>query len=209
MSIDSVGKTLVNLLRTKLGHHTFDHDDLPTPEVGINIHVASPAEAADLDAQITLFLYDVMESESLKNRPWVERDQGRKVERVRPPLTLDLLYMLTVYSPRDDSDSEKAHRYLSDAMRVFHENGVLSDSQLIGDFPNKEQLELHVTMKPISMEDLTRIWSIFPNVPYQTSVCYLVTPVEIESKDSITASRVLDKQSRYESKERAVAEVNE
>ena len=30
------------------------------------------------------------------------------------------------------------------------------------------------------MEDMTRIWSVFPDTPYEISVTYLVTPVEIE-----------------------------
>jgi hypothetical protein len=42
------------------------------------------------------------------------------------------------------------------------------------------------------MEDMTRIWSVFPDTPYEISVTYLVTSVEIESARQLGTAPVVD-----------------
>jgi hypothetical protein len=42
------------------------------------------------------------------------------------------------------------------------------------------------------MEDMTRIWSVFPDTPYELSVTYLVTPVPIESARTLGSAPVVD-----------------
>jgi hypothetical protein len=51
---------------------------------------------------------------------------------------------------------------------------------------------LRITLNPITMEDMTRIWSVFPDTPYEISVTYLVTPVAIESENTLSTAPVLD-----------------
>jgi hypothetical protein len=51
---------------------------------------------------------------------------------------------------------------------------------------------LRVTLNPISMEDMTRIWSVFPDTQYELSVTYLVTPVPIESARTLGSAPVVD-----------------
>jgi Zn-dependent protease len=49
-----------------------------------------------------------------------------------------------------------------------------------------------VTLNPITMEDMTRIWSVFPDTPYEISVSYLVTPVAIDSAREDIGAPVVD-----------------
>jgi hypothetical protein len=72
-----------------------------------------------------------------------------------------------------------AQLLLGQAMRVFFDNGILTGSLLEGDLPRDEELRL--SLQPITIEDLTRIWSVFPETALQPSVSYLVTPVRIRS----------------------------
>jgi hypothetical protein len=117
------------------------------------------------------------------------------IERTAP-LTVDLYYLLTAHPV---PDLLGAHRALSRAMRVFYDHGILRGSLLrcepTNDAPSKgltEDSVLRVTLNPITMEDMTRIWSVFPDTPYEISVTYLVTPVPIESARTLTTAPVVD-----------------
>jgi hypothetical protein len=106
---------------------------------------------------------------------------GKLIEK-RKPLALDLYYLLTAHS--GSSNLLDAHTALSRAMRVFYDNGILTGSLLRSDNPSTgltRDSVLRLTLNPISMEDMTRIWSVFPDTPFELSVAYLVTPVVIES----------------------------
>lgn len=65
-------------------------------------------------------------------------------------------------------------------MQIFYENPVLTISQPGNDSTAGQRLRL--TLNPIRVEELIRIWNAFPNVPLQPSVAYLVTPAEISPK---------------------------
>jgi hypothetical protein len=181
-TITDVSRTLLDLLKAEL------------PDVATKIVLASPKNAGT--NLLTLFLYRVLENPFLKNdsRPLLPPDAaGRAVEQ-QPPLTVDLYYLLTAH-PGQPPDLLEAHRALSRAMRVFYDHGLLRGSLLRADAPSKGLTAdslLRVTLNPISMEDMTRIWSVFPDTPYEISVTYLVTPVAIESAVTLTTAPVVD-----------------
>jgi hypothetical protein len=182
-TIEDVSRTLVDLLKNAITTET------PTVKVAL----ASPKNPEG--NQLTLFLYKLMPNPDLNNadRRVVPKPDG-KLAAERAPLVLDAYYMLTSHA----SDSEHlldAHRALSRAMRVFHDNGVLTGSLLRAHGAGlglAADSVLRVTLNPITMEDMTRIWSVFPDTPYEISVTYLVTPVEIESSLEVTGAPVVD-----------------
>jgi hypothetical protein len=50
---------------------------------------------------------------------------------------------------------------------------------------------VRVTLDPISSEEMSRIWALFPVANYRTSVVYLVTPVWLDpAAPAITAAPV-------------------
>jgi Pvc16 N-terminal domain len=189
MSVDSIrytSETLIRLLRANI-------DELNTE----NAIVASPVEIRNLgNVRLTLYLYSIVENPDLKNEDWilVNDRQSQKA-----PLSLDLYYLLTVY-PDETQPAEglhdsniEAHRTLGRAMRVFYDNGILSGSMLQGTLRNLDQ-PLRLTLNPITVEDLTRIWSVFPETSYRPSVCYLVSPVRVDSEETTDTQRVVDRQ---------------
>jgi Pvc16 N-terminal domain len=182
-TLRDVSRTLLDLLK----------NNLPDLKAANRIALASPKNAGS--NLLTLFLYKVTESPDLKNaeRQVVRQPNGQVLERPAP-LSLDTYYLLTAHAG-DPPDQLEAHRALSRAMRVFYDNGILQGSQLRADDPSTgltESSVLRITLNPISMEDMTRIWSVFPDVPYEISVSYLVTPVEIDSRREITGAPVVD-----------------
>lgn len=182
-TIADVGQTLISLLRNEM-------EDITSDEIAL----MSPADVGDQDIRITIFLYSIVATPSLRNEPPINSKPG---ESQIPPLTLDLYYMLTCYgSERLDNLTERtlqARRLLGRAMRIFYDFGIIGGSLLQGNLAGTDE-ELRITLNAITVEDITRIWSVFPDTPFRTSVCYLVTPVRLASKRATSHQRVISKQ---------------
>ena len=114
-------------------------------------------------------------------------------------MTLELYYMLTSHPPSGTQDktdkSLEEHTVLGKAVRVLYDNPILKGSVLKGDL-NKDE-ELHITITSLNLEDLTKIWTTFPNKPFRPSVCYVVTPVKIDSERVMGVQRVISKETNY------------
>ena len=178
-TIKDVSKTLLDLLTTNLP--------------GVAIDLLSPKHPGA--NRLTLFLYKVLENPEFKNAEHhtLTTTNDGKLIQTRTPLTVDLYYLLTAHS--GSSNLMEAHTALSRAMRVFYDHGVLRGSLLRADDPSKglkQDSILRLTLNPITMEDMTRIWSVFPDTPYEISVTYLVTPVPIESALKEESAPVVD-----------------
>lgn len=178
-AIAGVGETLVELL--KGGVDSMEDE---------KIVLMSPADAEGKDFRITLFLYSVVEFPEMKNEPPLATGAGQVR---RPPLKLNLHYLLTSHPapPGGHNEAVEAHRVLGRAMQIFYDNGILTGSVLHGELSPDEELRL--TLNPITVEDLTRIWSVFPNSGYHPSVSYLVSPVRIDSERSVGVGRVRER----------------
>jgi hypothetical protein len=182
-TIADASKTIVDLLKAELA------------DIAGQIALASPKTPGN--NVLTVFLYKVLENPCLRNedrRIGPPDINGRVIEQPAP-LTLDLYYLLTAHPLNGQTPNLfEAHRALSRAMRVLHEHGILRGSLLHSDTNQgfTKDSVLRVTFNPISMEDMTRIWSVFPDTPYEISVTYLVTPVEIELTAPQATAPVVD-----------------
>jgi Pvc16 N-terminal domain len=180
-TIADVSRTVVDLLKTQIG------------DSNLKIALASPKNPGN--NELTLFLYKLTPNADLNNadRRFVPGPNGTLAAE-RASLVLDAYYMLTAHAS-DPTRLGDAHRALSLGMRVFHDHGIVSGSLLRADSPSHGLTAdslLRITLTPITMEDMTRIWSVFPDTPYEISVSYLVTPVEIESALEVTGAPVVD-----------------
>lgn len=182
-SIADVGQTLVSLLRDEMEGIDPQH-----------VALLSPVDVGEQDIRVTVFLYSIVETPSLRNNPLINSNSSQSQI---PPLSLDLYYMLTCYGSERIGDMTErtlqARGYLGQIMRIFYDSGIIGGSLLKGNLAGSEQ-ELRITLNTITVEDITRIWSVFPDTPYRTSVSYLVTPVRLASKRSTSDQRVVSKQ---------------
>ncbi|HYG80277.1 MAG TPA: DUF4255 domain-containing protein [Pyrinomonadaceae bacterium] len=181
-AIRDVGETLIELLRSRLSAF------IPNPD---QIALVSPAEAGLSGARLTLFLYSIGPTPELRNELEIP---GNTIDDEPVSLPLDLYYLLTAFSPPQDPTSRSldSQLLLGQAMRVFFENGTLSGSMLRGALPLDEELRL--SLQPMSIEDLTRIWSVFPETILTASVSYLVTPARLRSTATRGGERVVSRQ---------------
>lgn len=181
-AIRDVGETLVALLRDNLSGLAAD-----------DIVLLPPAEAKTGGVRLTLFLYSIAPAVELRNEMEIPGNQPGG-EAVSEPL--DLYYLLTAFAPPEGANPTErtleSHHSLGAAMRVFFDNGTLTGSVLKGDLPRDEELRL--TLQPMTVEDLTRIWSVFPESVLHASVSYLVTPVRLRSDRRLGGNRVVERQ---------------
>ena len=186
-AIADVGDTLISLLKATSG--------IPADK----IELFSPAEVEGQDIRLTLFLYDILETPELKNqnRLLVSPTQSRAA-----PLYLNLYYLLTSHLPPGmaggpTAQTLEAHRNLGRAMRVFYDNGILAGTVLRGALAGTGA-ELRLTLNPMSVEDMTRVWSLFPESNYRPSVAYLVTPASIDSDRLLDEQRVVERRGDFD-----------
>ena len=180
-AIRDVGETLIELLRNAPQLSTLPPDQ---------IALLSPAEANSIGVRLTLFLYSVSPAAEFRNELEIPGNSDQDVPISMP---VNLFYLLTAFSPPQDPTQRSldSHLLLGQAMRVFFDNGTLTGSLLRGDLPRDE--ELRVSLQPITVEDLTRVWSVFPETALQPSVSYLVTPARLRSDRPRGGARVVSR----------------
>jgi len=125
-------------------------------------------------AALILFLYRVVPNAALRN------SEHRVPSPIPPPpvqvfrksLPLDLYFLVTVGTTPGSSE-ETLLRALGFAMQLFQAEPDLTGVELGHE-------TVHVTLEPLTTEDASRIWALFPTANYRTSISYLATPVWID-----------------------------
>jgi len=186
-AIADVGETLIELLRDNM-------EDLVDRE---SIVLFSPGEIdSNENVRLSLFLYQVLENIHLRNQ---EMQIADPKTLTFPPLVLELYYMLTSHlasGTQDKTDRAlEEHKVLGRAMQTIYNHSILKGSVLKGNLDKNE--ELHIMITSLSLEDLSKIWSTFPNKSFRSSVCYVVTPVRIDSDREMGVQRVVSKEINY------------
>lgn len=125
-------------------------------------------------APLILFLYRMMPNASLRNREHRVLDTATPLQIVvhRDSLPLDLYYLITV-GTRPGASEEPLLRALGYAIRELQ-----GAPDLTGATVNQETI--HVSLEPLSTDEVSRVWNLFPAANYRTSIAYLATPVWID-----------------------------
>jgi hypothetical protein len=112
-----------------------------------------------------------------------------------PPITfhnslpLDLFYLITVGTIPGSSE-ETLLAALGFAMQELQVDPELTD-------PIINNQTVHVSLEPLSTEEISRIWALFPTANYRTSVAYLASPVWIDpERPTLPAEPVVQDQLR-------------
>jgi hypothetical protein len=136
---------------------------------------------------LNVFLYQVTQNPGYRNQDLPARGSDGRLMR-RPQLGLDLHYMVTALG----NDDLQAQMILGSAMRILHENPILTrgliaqtiqSKRLLEDSDLNEQIELvKITHQNLSLEEITKLWSSFFQTNYRISTTYKATVVLIESK---------------------------
>ncbi len=152
-------------------------------DVSLNSPADETVDPGTTKPKVNLFLFRVTVNAFLQNRDWIPDGAANLLY---PPLTLNLFYVLTPFAENKLDE----HRVLGEAMRIFHDNGVVKAPDLKGSLENTPE-EVKIELAPLATDDLTRIWTAFAK-PYRLSVGYEVRTVTIDSSISRTTGRVLE-----------------
>jgi hypothetical protein len=124
-------------------------------------------------AALILLLYRIVPNASLRNSehrvPAPDPDAPPVVHLNALPL--DLYYLITVGN--DPGNDDHLLRVLGIAIQALNEFPHLSPG---GPDP------VHASIEPLSTEEISRIWALFPTVNYRTSVCYVLSPVWVDPR---------------------------
>jgi len=139
---------------------------------------------------VNIFLYQVTPSVAAISEDLPTRSQDGTLVR-RPRVGLDLHYLLTFYGAEAQLIPQ---RLLGTAARVLHAKPVLTRPQvnlsvaarvfLTGSNLSSDVELVKFTQLPLSLEELSKLWSVFFQTEYALSVAYQGTVVLIESDDS-------------------------
>jgi hypothetical protein len=187
LAVAAVTASLSHLLQAAIGA------DVP----GATVTTLRPDGSTDGShpPAVNLFLYHVMPNGALRNADTPTRSSdGRLVQH--PVAALDLHYLLSFYG--DDAQLQP-QRLLGSAVRTLHSRPVLTPdliqaaiadpslSSAVGASDLALQVErIKITPLQMSLEELSKLWSVFFQTPYALSAAYQASVVLIEATERPT-----------------------
>jgi hypothetical protein len=148
-------------------------------------------------AGLNIFLYQVNLNQGYRNLDQPARNSAGNLVN-KPRLALNLEYLITATG--DGNDDIQAHQILASAMRILHENPVLTSTTIKlavasqaeiqgngGTIPSSDlayQIEqVKITPLVLKLDELTKIWSSFFQTNYRVSTAYEVTVILLDSQE--------------------------
>ena len=147
---------------------------------------AVPADATS----VNIFLYQIVPNAALRNGDLPTRDSDATLLQ-GPRAAFDLHYLLTVHGKDNTYDPQQI---LGGVVRTLHGQPMLTRSEisaaathLAAPLPSDlaDAVEaVRFTPLPLSLEELSKLWSVFFQVKYALSVAYQASVVVIEGSDT-------------------------
>jgi Pvc16 N-terminal domain len=158
----------------------------------ITVGQPDPKDAATSnDGRVNIFLYQVTHNSGWRNADLPTRRADGSVSQ-RPMLALDLHYILSFYGDKSKLLPERLMGLVMKTLnaqpfltrKMIQETLATNEYSFLAESSLAEQPEL-VKLSPISLslEELSKIWSIFFQTQYVLSTAYQGTVVLIESED--------------------------
>lgn len=180
LAVATVTATLSRTLTAAVGA------DVP----GAHVTTLRPEDSANGTSEtgVNIYLYQVAANAAWRNADLpTRRDDGQLVQR--PRAALDLHYLLSF---RGNEVQLEPQRLLGSVVHTLHARPILTRKMIrdtVGDASNAflansnlaDGLEsIKFTPTPLSLEELSKLWSVFFQVPYTLSVAYQASVVFIE-----------------------------
>ncbi len=155
------------------------------------IRVGRPKAEPSDSARVNLYLYQVTLNPYWRHAELPTRDsQGGPVQK--PTAALDLHYLITIY----EGENLLAERILGRVVQTLHRQPVLDrnliqrvtsasgpSSPLASSDLAQAPESIKFTQQPLSLEELSKLWSVFFQTSYSLSLAYVAGPVFIEAEE--------------------------
>lgn len=180
LAIATVTTALAQIIRTAV------QSVLP----GADVLTERPDNTPMGQPRVRLFLYQVSPNAGLRNHDLPTRTANGQLMK-RPTAALDLSYLLAFYGNENNLEPQQM---LGATVRDIHAKPVLM-RQMIEDAIASEPFlttsnladaveQVKFTPLSLSLEELSKLWSVFFQAPYALSVAYQGTAVLIESEEN-------------------------
>jgi len=136
---------------------------------------------------VTLFLYEIVEDPSVRNRAKTTRVVNGDLRILKQPLGLCLHYMVTAWG----GDRHTEQRMLGRVLQVLFDDAILDGLELSGVLA-RMPAQLHVSLAALQLEDRARVWSAIGQT-YRLSVNYEVRVVNVNAETETSATPVRER----------------
>lgn len=150
----------------------------PGPPIAEVHDLATPG--ATNPPRVTLFLFEVGEDATQRNRPAVRAVVPPNLISEKPPMALRLRYLVTPWS----GDMVTDHRMMGRVLQVLYDDAILHGPLLQGGLAGTSEA-LKINLTPLSLEERTRIWHSVQQ-PYRLSIVYEVRVVNLDPLEQRT-----------------------
>ena len=167
MPIQAVTEAIRDLMTATL------HEAMNAPPGTFSVYIGPPDADQDQD-ELILFPMRVTPSAESRNadriRPFpTAADPPRKVD---PAVPLDVHYLVTAGSPRNTTAKDGLRR-LGYAIQAIEAASPIS-------LPAFFQDAIWLSLEPLSVDELSRIWGLFPSFNCRTSFVFRASPIWID-----------------------------
>jgi len=146
------------------------------------------SESLQLDT-VNIYLLDVRENVQLRQNQWQRSyTEGGDIEEEAPPIMLDLYYVITVYSKKNNSDEEHEHKLFENVLynmyrfSSFYEEHLSDDSKEIA-----KQISLELFPQKYIEEHLgLQLWSALDQNVRPLISLKITAPLNVEHKVNMT-----------------------
>jgi hypothetical protein len=128
-------------------------------------------------AKLTVFLYEIAEDPTSRNRPPVRSLPPNSPTSRKPPMALLLRYLITPWG----GDPVTQHQMIGRALQVFYDDAIWQGGELSGSLAGTTDA-LQFTLTPLTLDQKSWIWYAIQK-PYRLSLNYEVRVVNLDSLD--------------------------
>ena len=138
---------------------------------------------------VNLFLYQVTPNHAWRNADLPTRAQDGRLTQ-RPRIALDLHYLISCYGEDNELEPQRA---LGSVVSALHGQPIINRAAIEATLAdpaydylalsnlNDEVESVKLNPEPLSLEELSKLWSVFFQTPYSLSVAYMASVVLIEA----------------------------
>lgn len=134
--------------------------------------------------KLTIFLYEIAEDPTSRNRPPVRALPPNPPTTRKPPMALLLRYLITPWG----GDPDTQQRMIGKALQVFYDDAIWQGAELSGSLAGTTDA-LQFTLTPLTLDQKSWIWYAIQK-PYRLSLNYEVRVVNLDSLD-VTDQRLV------------------
>jgi Pvc16 N-terminal domain len=137
---------------------------------------------------LTVFLYDICEDPSSRNRPPLRSLPPDAPATSKPPMALLLRYLLTPWGGSQITQ----HEMIGRTLQAFYDDAILDGPQLSGSLAGTTD-SLKFTLTPLTLDQKSWVWYAIQK-PYRLSLNYEVRVVNLDASTSTAQSPVTSRQ---------------